>query len=147
MSGQQISAFALQIGDLPSNPSSAATTQFHPCPTVPSVVNDMQWGCRNVVYLRSLFSWERNAMFFLLQCIHLYNCVAIHIQEQRKKEKLNLLCTCFFHITLVERDLSLQERGHSGTFMLLIASWIKWKRSYHYNIFFHSLVLYSIFVT
>lgn len=46
MSGQQISAFALQIGDLPSHPSStaaaaAAAAQLHACPRVPAVAKEM----------------------------------------------------------------------------------------------------------
>lgn len=41
MSGQQISAFAQQIGDIPSHPSCAATAQFHPRPSVCSVAEEM----------------------------------------------------------------------------------------------------------
>lgn len=47
VSGQQISAFALQIGDLPSHPSStaaaaaAAAAQLHACPRVPTVAKEM----------------------------------------------------------------------------------------------------------
>lgn len=46
VSGQQISAFALQIGDLPSHPSStaaaaAAVAQLHACPHVPTVAKEM----------------------------------------------------------------------------------------------------------
>lgn len=45
VSGQQISAFALQIGDLPFHPSSAAAAataaQFHPCHPLATVAKEM----------------------------------------------------------------------------------------------------------
>lgn len=46
VSGQQISAFALQIGDLPFHPSSAATAaaaaaHFHLCHPLPTVAKEM----------------------------------------------------------------------------------------------------------
>lgn len=79
MSGQQISAFALQIGNLPSHPSSAAAAaaHFHPCPPVPTVAKERLVSVR--LYLHVSERQEKNEMCSL-ECMNL-SCTFVHAQN------------------------------------------------------------------
>lgn len=106
MSGQQISAFALQKGDLPSHPSPAAAAQLHPCPPVPTVAREMLTDPRCEVFVHICVSTyvcvcvcscmevkdkKKGNVFAWVHGFVLHMCVCIVMEEKEEKE---YRCVC-----------------------------------------------------